>query len=73
MHAAVLHQARVLREKRDHLAVGERVLMVFDATIRPPGLVGLEPGAGLKRFTPRGQSPATMHGMGHASRAVARR
>jgi hypothetical protein len=48
---AVLHADGVLREKHDHLAVGERVFMVFDATIRPTGRVGLEPGAGLKRFT----------------------
>jgi hypothetical protein len=48
---AVLHADGVLREKHDHLAVGERVFMVFDATIRPMGRVGLEPGAGLKRFT----------------------
>jgi hypothetical protein len=70
MHAAGLLQARVLRAKRDHIAVGERVFMVFDATIRPLGHVGLQPGAGMKRFTPRGQSTSKMHGVMHARRAV---
>ena len=46
----LLFAATLLSEKHDHIAVGERVHMVFDATIRPLGRVGLLPGAGLKRF-----------------------
>lgn len=67
---AVLHADRVLRGKHDHLAVGERVFMVLDATIRPTGRVGLQPGAGLKRFTPSGQSDAKGAGIMYARRAV---
>jgi hypothetical protein len=51
--------------------VGERVFMVFDATIRPSGQVGLLPGAGLKRFWLRGQSDAITAGIMYAGRAVA--
>lgn len=59
-----------IEEKHDHIAVGERVFMVFDVTIRPPGQVGLEPGAGLKRFTLRSLSDDRMHGIVYAGRAV---
>ena len=66
----LLFAASSWREKRDHIAVGERVFMVFDATIRPTGRVGLLPGAGLKRFTPSGQSDAACPGIMYAHRAV---
>lgn len=68
---AVLHPARELKAKHDHIAVGERVFKVFDATIRPSGRVGLEPGAGLKRFTALSESDGRMHGILYAGRAVA--
>jgi hypothetical protein len=71
INKAGLHRARVLREKHDHIAVGERVFMVFDATIRPTAGVGLQPGAGLKRFTVRSQSGARKRGIVHAGGAVA--
>jgi hypothetical protein len=45
-----LLEASVLSEKRDYVAVGERVHMVFDVTIRPPRQGGSLPGAGLKHF-----------------------
>ena len=67
----VLNPARILRGKHDHIAVGERVFMVFDATIRPSGQVGLEPGAGMKRFTLSDQPHGRMHGIVYARSAVA--
>lgn len=45
--------------------------MVFDATIRPSGQVGLQPGAGLKRFQLTSQSDAHVSGIMYAGRAVA--
>lgn len=66
----LLEAGTVLRAKHDHIAVEERVFMVFDATIRPAGRVGLEPGAGLKRFTVCGQPERGMRGMVYAARAV---
>lgn len=44
--------------------------MVFDATIRPTGQVGLEPGAGLKRFTPSSEWDGRAVGIMYADRAV---
>jgi hypothetical protein len=44
--------------------------MVLDATIRPSGQVGLQPGAGLKRFTLFGQPDVSMHGIVYAALAV---
>jgi hypothetical protein len=67
---AGLHPARVLRGKHDHLAVGERVYMVFDATIRPTGRVGLEPGARLKRSTRMSEWQQRSAGIVYAGRAV---
>ncbi len=58
---AALETDDILRAKRDHFAVGERVFMVLDATIRPAGRVGLEPGAGLKRFMDSGQQEGDLH------------
>lgn len=67
----LLFAATVLSEKHDHLAVGERVHMVFDATIRPLGLVGLLPGAGLKRFMGASEWEGSLRGTEHAALAVA--
>lgn len=50
--------------------MGERVFMVFDATIRPSGRVGLQPGAGMKRFTHPGQPERRRRGIVHVQRAV---
>lgn len=44
--------------------------MVFDATIRPSGRVGLQPGAGMKRFTHPGQPERRRRGIVHVQRAV---
>jgi hypothetical protein len=46
--------------------------MVFDATIRPSGPVGLEPGAGLKHIPLPVQSHVVTHEIVYAGRAVAR-
>jgi hypothetical protein len=67
---AVLYPATSLRGKHDHLAVGERVYMVFDATIRPSGPVGLEPGAGLKHISLPVQSDTETLEIVYAGRAV---
>jgi hypothetical protein len=45
--------------------------MVLDATIRPSGQVGLQPGAGLKRFAATNQWDVKLHGIVYAPRAVA--
>jgi hypothetical protein len=45
--------------------------MVFDATIRPSGRVGLQPRAGMKRFTLAGQPDLRAHGIVYAVLAVA--
>jgi hypothetical protein len=66
----LLLAARILSEKHDHIAVDERVHMVFDATIRPLGGVGLLPGAGLKRFMGMGEWEGTLWGIQHAALAV---
>lgn len=50
--------------------MGERVFMVLDATIRPTAQVGLQPGAGLKRFTVPDQPDGEMRGIVYADSAV---
>jgi hypothetical protein len=66
----LLFAASSLREKRDHIAVGDRVHMVFDATIRQLGQSGLLPGAGLKRFMDCSEWEESLWGTPHAALAV---
>ena len=59
-----------MSEKHDYIAVGERVHMVFDATIRQLDEVGLMPGAGLKRFEGYSKWENTLRGTVYAALAV---
>jgi hypothetical protein len=66
----LLFAASSLREKRDHIAVEDRVHMVFDATIRRTGQSGLLPGAGLKHFMGCSEWEGVLCGTPHAALAV---
>lgn len=66
----LLFAASSLREKRDHVAVGDRVHMVFDVTIRRTGQSGLLPAAGLKHFMGCSEWEDGLRGTLHAALAV---